>query len=135
EPSGGDRPNRVKIFPAPKIDKQRFRAKYPVSVVQQFRATTDGPTNLRLIVGLRKGTESTGADDGGRRITAADAVVPERVIDVRVSEAAGGVEQQVVMDHVTESATKCANPVDVDVQAGGRAEPASAGRFTVERRR
>ena len=51
------------------------------------------------------------------RIAAADAVVAERVIDVRIGEAAGGVKQQVVVDHVTESATQRAKIFDSVLKA------------------
>ena len=49
---------------------------------------------------------------GEHRVTTADAVVAELVIDVRIGEAARGVEQQVVVDHITGSATQRAKPID-----------------------
>ena len=64
-----------------------------------------------LSLDCENGPKSPG--DRVSRIATADAVVAERVIDVRISEAARGVEQHVVVDHITGSATQRAKPIDV----------------------
>ena len=42
---------------AAKVDKERLRAKQPMGVVQEFDAAAGGPSNLRVLVGLRKCAE------------------------------------------------------------------------------
>ena len=102
---------------ASEVDIQRFGAKNPARVMQQFGAAAERPANLGFIIGLRK-CAKIGGGDGYVRITTADAVVAERVIDASIGEAARGVEQHMVMDHKTGAATQRAKPIYIAFQIG-----------------
>ena len=112
---------------AAKVDKERFRAKQPMGVVQEFDAAAGGPPNLRVLIGLRKCTE---INAGGRATV--NAVVAELVIDPSIGKAAGAIEQPTVMDHNTGSAAKRPEPIHSALETD-RLSATAAG-LDVERR-
>ena len=100
--------SRIAMCLAAKINKERLRAKQPVGIMQEFHATASGPSNLRVLVGLREITQTWGRKR--RRITA-NAVIAECVIDLSVGQTAGAIEQPSIMDHDTGATANGPEPV------------------------
>ena len=95
---------------AAEVDKERFRAKQPMGIVQEFDAAAGSPPDLRVLIGLRKWAEISG------RRAAVNAVVAKLMIDPSIGKAGGAIEQPAVMDHNTGSATKRPEPIQLALE-------------------